>query len=131
MLRILTVLALMATLGMAGVVYKLKYETRELQLRAAKLRQQIVAERSQVAVLKAEWSIFTKPERIDKFARKLGLSPLEAPQIISPRDIDSLPFNKGVEEAHIRGVKVINFTETGSQKARLSGQAREVINVTR
>ncbi len=94
MLRIFTIFAFLATLGMAGVVYKLKYEARALQLQAAKLQRDIRLERNQLAVAKAEWSIVTKPEYIEDVARGIGLSPLKALQIITPNDIDQLPLNK-------------------------------------
>ena len=98
MLRILTILAFMATLGMAGVVYKLKYETRALQLQAAELRRDIRDERNQLAVTKAEWSIVTTPALVEETARKIGLRPLKANQIITLRELDALPLLEGAQQ---------------------------------
>ena len=92
MLRLLTVTVFAATLVVTGVLYKLKYDTRALQLETVQLRQQIEAERDQVAVLKAEWSMLTQPERVDLFADSLGLKPLSPKQIVSFHDIDSIPL---------------------------------------
>ncbi len=95
MLRFLTVSVLAATLCVAGVLYKIKYDTRSLQREAVALRKQIATERQQLAVLKAEWSILTHPRRIDKLAALLGLEPLKPQQIISYRDLDALPLASG------------------------------------
>lgn len=125
MLRILTILAFMATLGMVGVVYKLKYETRELQLEAAKLRSQIIDERGQVAVLKAEWSMVTQPRQVEKLAKNLGLSALKAPQIITNKDIDSFPLNQEFNEARV------NSEDELSKKSFAVRQLAEVDNVNK
>ena len=95
MLRFLTGLVFVATLCVAGVLYKIKYDARGLQREAVELRKQIAVERQQLAVLKAEWSILTHPARIDQFARELGLAPLSPQQILSFRDLDALPFRPG------------------------------------
>ena len=95
MLRFLTGLVFVATLCVAGVLYKIKYDARGLQHEAVALRKQIAVERQQLAVLKAEWSILTHPARIDQFARELGLAPLSPKQILSFRDLDALPFRPG------------------------------------
>lgn len=94
MLRILTIAIFIATLGMAGVLYKIKYDTRSLQLDSVRLRQDIAVEKQQLAVLKAEWSILTQPARIEKLAQSLKLKQLAPKQIISSRDVDGLPYQK-------------------------------------
>lgn len=93
MLRVLTITVFVATLCVAGVLYKLKYDTRALQLQTVHLRKQIEMERSQVAVLRAEWSVLTQPERIDRFAHDLGLEPLSPRQIISFHNLDAIPLS--------------------------------------
>lgn len=90
MLRILTIAVFVATLSVTAVLYKLKYETRSLQLSAVELRRQIEAERAQLAVLKAEWSVLTQPARIDQLAGELGLKPLSPKQIVTSRELDGL-----------------------------------------
>ena len=91
MLRILTVCVFAVTLGVAGVLYKIKYDTRSLQREMVLLRQQIAAERQQLAVLKAEWSYLTHPSRLARYATSFGLVSLAPKQIISFRDLDDLP----------------------------------------
>ena len=87
MLRIITVTVFVATLGVTAILYKLKYDTRSLQLEAVELRRQIEAERAQLAVLKAEWSVLTQPQRIDRLAGEMGLKPLDPKQIINFSDL--------------------------------------------
>lgn len=101
MLRFLTVSVFAATLCVAGILYKIKYDTRSLQRQTVVLRKQISQERLQLAVLKAEWSILTHPRRVDELAASLGLKPLTPEQIISFQDLDSLPFKKGKSLADI------------------------------
>lgn len=102
MLRFLTVTIFVVTLCMAGVLYKIKYDTRSLQLEAVQLRKEIALERQRLAVLKAEWSILTRPKRIEQLARSIGLQPLSPKQIISYRDLDNLPENQHVPFAALK-----------------------------
>ncbi len=102
MLRFLTVPIFCVTLCMAGVLYKIKYDTRSLQLEAVQLRKEIALERQRLAVLKAEWSILTRPKRIEQLADSIGLKPLSPKQIISLRDLDALPENKHVPFASLK-----------------------------
>ncbi len=104
MLRLLTGCILAATLGVAGVLYKIKYDTRSLQREAMLLRRDIVNEQRQLAILKAEWSFQTRSAKIDQFASDLGLKPLEPQQILSFRDLDSLPLSKRKRVASARSI---------------------------
>lgn len=122
MLRIITVTVFVATLGVTAILYKLKYDTRSLQLEAVELRRQIEAERAQLAVLKAEWSVLTQPQRIDRLAGEMGLKPLDPKQIINFSDLKSLPYRAGKPVAKATEpkpkadelVRKISFTPRGS-----------------
>ncbi len=94
MLRIITVCVFVASLFVAGVLYKIKYDTRALQREAYSLRKAIKNEQKQLAIVKAEWSFLTRPQEVDRFARSLSLEPLEARQIVSFQDLDQLPMKK-------------------------------------
>ncbi len=111
MLRILTVAIFCVTLCMAGVLYKIKYDTRSLQLEAVQLRQNIALERQRLAVLKAEWSILTRPKRIEQLASSIGLQPLSPKQIISYRDLNNLPENQHVPFAALKIKSTLNMSE--------------------
>lgn len=102
MLRILTMAVFAVTLCMAGVLYKIKYDTRSLQFETVQLRKKIALERQQLAVLKAEWSILTQPKRVEELAKTIGLKPLSPTQILSFKDLNDLPENSHVPFAALK-----------------------------
>jgi hypothetical protein len=68
----------------------MKYETRGLEARADELRSAIQNERDAIAVLRAEWSLLNRPERLERIARKfLKLEPLPAQQMITMEELDA------------------------------------------
>ncbi|PNG27560.1 cell division protein FtsL [Methylocella silvestris] len=89
MVRILNVLAVFALIGSAIYAYSIKYETIFHAERIVKLKHEIKKEQDQIAMLKAEWSHLTRPERVQALADKfLDLQPLGLRQIVSA---DALP----------------------------------------
>ena len=94
MLRIITVCVFAASLVVAGVLYKIKYDTRALQREAYSLRKAIKNEQKQLAIVKAELSFLMRPQEVDRLARSLSLKPLEATQILSFQDLEQLPMKK-------------------------------------
>ena len=102
MLRILTMAVFAVTLCMAGVLYKIKYDTRSLQFETVQLRKKIALERQQLAVLKAEWSILTQPKRVEELAKTIGLKPLSPTQILSFKDLNDLPQSSHVPFAALK-----------------------------
>ena len=69
MLRFLNIVAILALVGSAVYAYSIKYQTsyRAEQIvkdQASRSRQ----ERDAIAVLRAEWSYMTRPERIQQLA---------------------------------------------------------------
>lgn len=75
---------LFGLIGLALVIYEVKYETRMLDARTDELHKAIEEERNAIAVLRAEWSLLNRPERIERLARKyLGLEPLEAQRMVT------------------------------------------------
>lgn len=123
MLRFLTITIFVVTLGMAGVLYKIKYDTRSLQLETVQLQQKIAVEQQQLAVLKAEWSILTQPQRIEALAKSIGLKPLSPKQIISFRDLDNLPVNNAVPFAHLKQENTLEYGERRGLAKRTSHEA--------
>ncbi|GBF26114.1 cell division protein FtsL [bacterium MnTg02] len=82
MLRLLNVVAVVLAGAFAFFLYSMKFETRTLESRTVELARKIKAERQSIAILKAEWSHLSRPERIERLARThLGLRPLEVRQI--------------------------------------------------
>lgn len=94
MLRIISCCVFAASLLVAGVLYKIKYDTRGLQREVLLLSKDIRHERKQLAIAKAEWSFLTRPDEVDRYARSLSLVPLSAEQILSFKDLEQLPFKE-------------------------------------
>lgn len=101
MLRFLTISLMAATLCVAGILYKIKYDTRGLQREKAMLAKAIVAERRQLAILKAEWSFLTRPEQLDRLAKQVGLGQLDPEKIIAFRDLEQLPKKQPLRASKI------------------------------
>jgi cell division protein FtsL len=94
MLRFFNICLSLALVVLAYVIYQVKYDTRSLDVDIASLSKDIEAERDSVAVLRAEWSLLNRPERIERLAEKyLDLAPPKPQQTLaletaSPGDLD-------------------------------------------
>jgi len=81
-MRIVTFFMASILVGLAAVIYQVKYETRALDRRVETLQQEIAEERDVIAVLRAEWSHLNRPARLERLARAhLGLRPIEPDQM--------------------------------------------------
>lgn len=81
--RILNVLAVLALVVSAVLVYRIKYDATLHAEHAAKLKRQISQEVDAVAVLKAEWAFLARPDRIQALTlQHLDLKPLQQTQTI-------------------------------------------------
>ncbi len=86
-MRLLSLLAFGFLIGIIILIYNMKFETRRLEERAAQLERAIAEEKDNVALMRAEWSHVTRPERIEKLAREvLDLEPAKPEQLITNRD---------------------------------------------
>lgn len=117
MMRTINILLIAGMLAGAGVVYHLKYEAERATTRVAQLNRKIEHEREAIANLRAEWSIYNQPHRLQKLTEHyhtyLELEPLDPNQVGT---IDEIPFRARppVEGAtsRIAGVKPIGVTGT-------------------
>ena len=102
MLRFVNVCLVLGIVALAYVIYQVKYEARALDEEIASLGKQIDEERDALAVLRAEWSLLNRPERIERLAQKyLKLSPAQPRQLVtvdsvSDRDFDRSRFRRAV-----------------------------------
>jgi cell division protein FtsL len=84
MLRFINVCLALGLVALAYVIYEVKYEARTLDDDIALLKKDIEAERDAVAVLRAEWSLLNRPERIERLAEKyLKLAPAKPNQLVT------------------------------------------------
>ena len=84
MLRFLNIVAILALVGSSVYAYTIKYQTSFRAEQITKTKLEIKAERDAVAVLRAEWSFMTRPERLQQLADKyLDLKQLTIGQIVT------------------------------------------------
>lgn len=92
MLRAIDVILICALVGSAMWTYKVKHDARLALVRVEQLEKQIAKEQAEINLLKADWSLFNSPARlqslVDKYRDDLNLTPLEPGQIAT---IDQLP----------------------------------------
>lgn len=82
-MRIVNFAAFFFALASAFLLYSLSYETRQLEAHVLSQEQEASRARSDIAVLKAEKSHLSRPERIDPIARAQGLLPPRIDQLNS------------------------------------------------
>jgi hypothetical protein len=79
----------------AAAVYDMKYEAETASVALSDLEQKIAAERAELSLLKAEWSVLTQPARmtdlVDRYQPILQLQPLTANQIGTVADVPEKP----------------------------------------
>jgi cell division protein FtsL len=88
MLRVFNAILVVAVLISAFVLYSLEHAIRGEERAIAKLESQIANERETIALLDAEWSNLTRPERLQMLAEKnLGLKPVSPDQYVSASEL--------------------------------------------
>lgn len=82
-MRVLNLAAFFFALASAFLLYSLSYETRRLEMRVQEKEVAANRARSDIAILKAEKSHLSRPDRIDPYARAQGLAPPRPDQMPS------------------------------------------------
>lgn len=86
--RFFNVLAIVVLIGTASYAYSIKYDSAYQLEQAAKLKSRIQRERDAIAVLRAEWQLLNRPERLQRLTDKhLDLQPLNIQQLARLSDI--------------------------------------------
>jgi cell division protein FtsL len=100
MLRFVNICLVLGLVALAYVIYQVKYETRALDAEIASLNTQIDDERDAIAVLRAEWSLLNRPERIERLAKKyLQLAPAKPIQLVTVDTVSDRDFDRDRNEA--------------------------------
>lgn len=89
-MRLLNLAAFCFAVASAFLLYSLNYETRRLEAHVQSQERAAEKARSDIAILKAERSHLSRPERIDPFARQQGLAPPRPDQLALPGDVSAL-----------------------------------------
>ena len=92
MIRFTHMMVIGALIGSAGYAYSTKYETLVHAEQVAKLKTKAQKEREMIAVLKAEWHLLNRPERLQAAAeRHLDVQPLGILQLARLSDLPERP----------------------------------------
>ena len=77
MIRLLNLFAVMGLIGSAIYAYSTKYDTLYQSAQVSKAKSQLNKERQATAVLRAEWQLLTRPDRLQAAVeRHLALEPI-------------------------------------------------------
>ena len=95
MLRFINICLVLGLVALAYVIYEVKYEARALDEEIVGLQKDIETERDGVAVLRAEWSLLNRPERIERLEQKyLKLAPARASQLVTLDTVSESDFER-------------------------------------
>jgi len=95
MLRFVNICLVLGLVALAYVIYQVKYEARALDEDIASLGKEIDTERDSLAVLRAEWSLLNRPERIERLAQKyLKLAPIQPRQLVTLDSVTDRDFTR-------------------------------------
>ena len=83
-MRLLNIVSCCFALASAFLLYGLNYDTRRLEAQVHGREQSAEKARSDIAILKAERSHLSRPDRIDPLARAQGLGPPRPEQLALP-----------------------------------------------
>jgi cell division protein FtsL len=101
MLRLVNVCLALAVLVSAIGLYAVKTDTRRLEAQVQTQERTHDRLIDDIAVLKAERAHLARPERLELFARQLGLRPLDERQLIRFDDLLAAPASPSGER--VRG----------------------------
>lgn len=88
MMRFLHLVAIAGLIGSAGYAYSIKYDTLYQAEQVAKLKARAQKEREAIAVLKAEWQLLNRPDRLQAVVdRHLDLPQMQIHQLARFSDL--------------------------------------------
>ena len=81
---------------LSGVVmFLLKYHVLDQEKELAKVRRQIVSDRRELHLLKADWAVLTDPQHLRELIKETDLKPMLAKQIVHPDELEDKPEQEG------------------------------------
>lgn len=132
MIRLLNVLAVLGLVASAIYAYSTKYETLNLAGQVSKLKSQLHKERQAVAVLRAEWQLLTRPDRLQAAVEKhIALEPIGTEHRARLSDLPARP-ERGDEIGRLLAATATPKEKPGPAEPRTTGSiARTVTTTTR
>jgi cell division protein FtsL len=127
-LRLLSLLTFGFLAGLVILTYDMKFETRRLEARASQLMRAIEEEKDNVALMRAEWSHVTRPERVEKLAREtLKLTPVKSTQLVYHQDFIAALSRQPESTASVSGWRARD--EIGALIRNNGGEGRNASHV--
>ncbi|MBK5198927.1 MAG: hypothetical protein JJE37_11695, partial [Methyloceanibacter sp.] len=124
MLRFVNICLVLGLVALAYVIYQVKYEARALDEEIATLGKQIDEERDGLAVLRAEWSLLNRPERIERLAQKfLKLAPAQPRQLVTLDKVTDRDF----ERARLDGAAPAPTPAVTAQATKPAGKSPSAV----
>jgi hypothetical protein len=113
MMRFLHIIAICGLIASAGYAYRIKYDTLYYAEQVAKLKAKVQKERDAIAVIKAEWHLLNRPDRLQAAAdRHLDLQPLNIQQLARLSDLPSRPQRGDEIGRKLEALGVLESTAT-------------------
>lgn len=92
MIRLLNLVAVLGLIGSAIYAYSIKYDTLYQAGQVSKAQIQLKKERQAIAVLRAEWQLLTRPDRLQAAVdRYLALEPIATAHLGRLADLPARP----------------------------------------
>ena len=86
-------IAVLSGIGM----FLLKYHVLDQEKELALLRRQIVSDRRELHLLKADWAVLTDPQHLRELIKGSPLKPLLGKQIVDPKGLEDRPTDPGAD----------------------------------
>ena len=109
--RTVDIVLIAALLGSAAWTFKVKNDSEQALARVADLEAQIAREREAIALLRADWSLLTSPDRlarlVERHQSQLGLEAAKPDQFIGlgeiPEKVPQFHHSPDIERAEAAG----------------------------
>jgi hypothetical protein len=113
MMRFLHIVAICGLIASAGYAYSIKYDTLYYAEQVAKLKTKVQKERDAIAVIKAEWHLLNRADRLQAAAeRHLDLQPMSVQQLARLSDLPDRPERGDEIGRKLEALGVLESTAT-------------------
>lgn len=84
-------LCLMVAVAAGVGMFLLKYHVLDEEKALSMLRRQIINDRRELHLLKADWAVLTDPQHLRELIKETDLKPFGAKQIVQPAELEERP----------------------------------------
>lgn len=130
MIRLLNLLAIAGLVASAVYAYSIKYDTLYQAGQVSKVQTALHKERQAIAVLRAEWQLLTRPDRLQAAVEKhLALEPIGIGHLGRIADLPARP-ERGDEIGRLLAATATP-KEKGTPEPRTTGAISRTVTTTR